>query len=152
MTIEYIAGFIDGEGSIIINERRKIVRITIPQTNKEVLEKIKNFFGVGGVCNITKRKKHWKDAWLYYSGSDKASFIILNKLKGFLQLPDKIEKLERALKILEQKKSLEYIRIEKNKEAVKLVQSGLSYRQVQKITGVNRQTICNEIKKVRGSA
>lgn len=148
MNIKYIAGFFDGEGSIMVMKRK--IRTTLPQTNKEILLAIKDYFGVGGVCPIQKRKAHWKDAWTYYSGSNKASYKILNELKDHLIL--KKDKAINALAILN-----EYIKIkdERNSikaEAVKLVQEGLSYREVQKITGVSRTTICNEIKKVRGAA
>jgi len=41
MNWDYLAGFLDGEGSIIIKPPR--VRLYISNTNKEVLEKIRDF-------------------------------------------------------------------------------------------------------------
>ncbi len=47
MTWNYVVGFFDGEGSITKNGSG--FRITIVQTNKEVLEEIKKFIQLGGV-------------------------------------------------------------------------------------------------------
>ena len=58
MNWSYIAGFFDGEGSVAHNG--KGFRITIAQTDLEILNLIKDFTGVGHVIEVTKRKKHWK--------------------------------------------------------------------------------------------
>lgn len=54
MTWEYIAGFFDGEGSICHNG--KGYRVTIVQTNQEVLDDIVQFSGVGSVIKNHKEK------------------------------------------------------------------------------------------------
>lgn len=77
MTWNYVVGFFDGEGSITKNGSG--FRITIVQTNKEVLEEIKKFIQLGGVMEITKRKLHWKDCWVYYIASPKDVHIFFNK-------------------------------------------------------------------------
>ena len=145
MTIEYIAGFFDGEGTIHIKDRK--VRLTISQTNKEVLDEIKQFFGMGGVLEVTKRKAHWKDAWMYYSGSNKNSYDILCKLDGHLILKQPL--LKRARKLLEDFLTEKAVNNRKKLDAISLVNQGFTYRQAEEKTGISRQTICNTIKKIK---
>lgn len=63
MTWAYIAGFFDGEGSVTRNGSG--FRVTIPQTNIEVLQTIQQFVGCGSVIHVTKRRSHWKESWTY---------------------------------------------------------------------------------------
>lgn len=148
MNIQYIAGFFDGEGSIVISKNR--IRISLPQTNKEILEEIKKYFGVGNLTVLKKRKEHWKDAWSYYVSGSKACFKVLNELEPYLIL--KKDKAKKGLSFIQEIKDKEQNKIERNKLAISYVNKGMSYRQVEKLTGICRQTLCNEIKKVRGSA
>ena len=59
MNWDYLAGFLDGEGSIIIKPPR--VRLYISNTNKEVLEKIRDFVKCGNVygINLKNKKENW---------------------------------------------------------------------------------------------
>jgi hypothetical protein len=66
MTWQYIAGFFDGEGSLCLSNGRYF--LSISQTNEEVLVAIREFAGVGRVHKVTKRKQHWRDAWIYQIG------------------------------------------------------------------------------------
>ncbi|GEM_PF-1031121 len=61
----YIAGFLDGEGSVVKNGETDY-RISIPQTNEEVLKEILKFTKVGNICQVRKRKIHWKESWIYF--------------------------------------------------------------------------------------
>lgn len=63
MTWSYIAGFLDGEGSITRNESGW--RITIPQTHYLVLRSIQRFTRVGHITHLRKRQTHWREAWVY---------------------------------------------------------------------------------------
>jgi len=60
----YVAGFLDGEGSIVKNGETDY-RIAIPQTNEEVLKALQSFTRVGNICKVRKRKEHWKESWTY---------------------------------------------------------------------------------------
>lgn len=142
MNIDYIAGFIDGEGSITIRKNR--VRITIPQTNFEILDEIRLFFGFGGITTVKKRKEHWKQSWVYYSGSNKNSDKILKLLDGHLILKQK--KLEEAKTILKDFFSISRGHANKKEEILRLVDEGKSYRQIEKILKVSRNTVCNFVK------
>ena len=133
MNWSYIAGFFDGEGSITHNNGIGF-RITIPQTNEEVLNEIRNFAKVGYVIKLKKRKAHWKDSWLYYIASKKDVLVFLKKMIPYLVL-----KKEISLKAIYSLKE-QLIKIEKKKETYKRRQSkakllrlkGWSYRKIGK--------------------
>lgn len=61
--IAWAAGLFEGEGSFQIgnNKGRGIV---ISSTDKDVLDRLRDNFG-GNIYEITKRKSHWKDAWIW---------------------------------------------------------------------------------------
>ena len=64
ITIQYIAGFFDGEGSIFIawNSRGTLrLGLSFTNTNLEVLNQIKDFFGDGcGYITISSRRPQYK--------------------------------------------------------------------------------------------
>ena len=127
MTWEYIAGFFDGEGSLTHNG--KGFRITIPQTNEEVLDSIRNFTKAGFVMHITKRKAHWKESWTYYIAAQKDVYDFLMQIKKFV-----IVKKANVLAVLpELKYNIEQQRLRQDKslqrraQAVALREKGLSY-------------------------
>ena len=78
MNWDYIAGFVDGEGSIV--KRKKGYNLLISQTNAEVLENIRDFVGSGYVYALAKRKRHWRDAWLYSAGGYKETHFMLTHI------------------------------------------------------------------------
>lgn len=90
----YIAGFFDGEGSIYINktkciENRTGVRyqffLTMNNTNREVLEKIREFLGKEGIhLTVDKRNRgKYPDVYCIAAESRKAAEI-LRKLRPYL--------------------------------------------------------------------
>ena len=137
MNWSYIAGFFDGEGSLTHNGIG--FRITIPQTNEEVLNEIKDFTGVGNVIKLRKREVHWKDAWLYYIASKKDVRIFLKKMIPYLIIKKKsaiaaIPCLEKQLVEMRNKKILH----DKRKmQAKKLRVKGLDYRTIGKKLGID---------------
>ncbi len=132
MDWNYIAGFFDGEGSICHNG--KGYRITIAQTNYPVLAGIVTFSGVGGVIKVTKRKKHWKDSWVYYIASQKDVYFFLQNIKPLLIV--KRELAERVFvflaKYLKEKKLHEKIMEEKVAIAEKMRVKEYTYREIGK--------------------
>lgn len=82
MDWRYIAGFFDGEGSITHND--KGFRVTVAQTNFEVLEQIRKFVGFGFIIKPTKRKAHWKDSWVYYIARQKNIYSFLQSVSRYL--------------------------------------------------------------------
>lgn len=148
MNIDYIAGFFDGEGSIIIQGNK--VTLSIPQTNEKILIEIRDYFGIGNVYPLKKRKEHWKDAWCYKCNGNNKCLKVLEELEPYLIL--KRSKAKQAILLLEKARIKEINRISRNIDAINLViEQKLSYRQVEKITGISRQVLCNEMKKIRST-
>lgn len=134
MNWDYIAGFMDGEGSIIKKPKRNGFRIMIPQTNEEVLEKIKQFVGSGFIYEVKKRKTHWKDSWMYAITSNKGVYNFLLKAGNKLIVKKKLA--NKAVKIIKDllKKEDERINLRKHriKKAKKMRGTGYTYRQIGK--------------------
>jgi len=132
MTWQYIAGFFDGEGSLVHN--KKGYRIMISQTNEEVLTSIKEFIGFGNIFKNKKRQPHWLESWVFYIAKQED---VLKFLKGILPflIVKKIQ-IDKALPTLT--KSVIKInykinrRIKRVNEAKKLREQGLTYRQIGK--------------------
>lgn len=137
MTWKYIAGFFDGEGSISPNG--KGFRVTIPQANEEILNKIYNFAGYGHVMKLKKRKAHWKDAWLYYIARKEDIYKFLKKVVPYLILKRKmayrvIFQLRKDLLEMKRKKEIH----RKRKSRAKLLrEKGWSYRKIGKKLGID---------------
>jgi bacterioferritin-associated ferredoxin len=145
MNIDYIGGFFDGEGSIVVTDTR--VRVTIPQTNEDILKEISSFFGCGIVDKLKKRQDHWKDAWQYRTRSNEESYNVLLTLRDHLIM--KKDKAYKACSILEKSMTARSIRKRKIMEAVSMVNDGLSYRDIEKLTGIGRQSICRRIQEIK---
>ncbi|MEK7506786.1 MAG: LAGLIDADG family homing endonuclease [Patescibacteria group bacterium] len=132
MNWAYIAGFFDGEGSI--TRHTKGYRITIAQTNFEVLEKIRKFASAGSIIEPKKRKKHWKDSWVYYIASQRQICDFLNKILIYLIV--KKEKVELALPVIEFLVARQLLREKTRTDRIKHIKSlrikGLTYRAIGK--------------------
>jgi intein/homing endonuclease len=132
MTWEYIAGFFDGEGSITHNG--KGWRISIAQTNKEVLDRIKVFTKIGGVFEVVKRQSHWKDSWVYFIAKQGDVYKFLKNINNLVIV--KKEKSNKVLPELEEYLKKYKLTIKKRNqikiEARRLRNLGRTYRQIGK--------------------
>lgn len=140
MDWNYIAGFFDGEGTISCFGKHKVVRVVISQTNQEVLDKIKDFTGVGNVIKETKRESHWKDSWIYYISKNEDSLMFLESLVDKL-----IVKKDRAVEIMnvlyEKKGKLEAMDIIRRKRffvAKRMRDSGSTYQEIAEELDIDR--------------
>jgi len=118
MTWEYVAGFFDGEGSIVHNG--KGFRIAITQTNEEVLKKIQKLSGAGYILTLKKRKSHWKDSWLFYIAKQEDVYRFILGIKDYLivkkQLAEQtVVKLKIHLEIERRRKLLKEKRLRRAK-------------------------------------
>src|SRR3989344_2928486 len=137
MTWDYVAGFVDGEGSIV--KRRKTYNIYVSQTNKEVLERICKFTGRGYVYPLTKRKDHWKNAWLYSAGRNKDTHYILSHIADKLIVKRELaSQVLREIKVwsIETKKR-EMLKIVRIKKARAFRRVGWSYRKIGEKLGID---------------
>lgn len=137
MTWKYIAGFFDGEGSVSHNG--KGFRVTLPQTNRKVLESIQNFADSGYVIEITKRKAHWKDSWVYYIAKQKEVFMFLQHIAPYLIVKQRvvIEALQRLTVILSEQNKRILLRQTRERKARALRKRGLPYRHIGEALGID---------------
>lgn len=132
MTWEYIAGFVDGEGSIV--KRKLAYNLYISQTDFEVLEKIRRFTGVGVIYEVDQRRPNWKQAWLYNAGGLYGTYHVLSHIIDHLIVKRDwaiyvLGELKTRIAEINQQKALKLERIER---AIHLRSQGWTYRQIAK--------------------
>lgn len=137
MTWDYMAGFFDGEGSVCHNG--KGYRITIAQTNEDVLKDIVSFSGVGSVVKVTKRKKHWKDSWVYYIANQKDVHFFLGNILPFLVVKKKHVEgvIVFLIRYLKEKELHEQLVKEKVNHAIKMRAKKRPYREIGEKVGLD---------------
>ena len=141
MNWSYIAGFIDGEGSIV--KRKYGFAISIPQTNLEVLEEMKEFIGYGNIYKLTKRKSHWKDAWTYMIQSQGGVYyVIINILDSLIvkrQVAIKVlPSLKKSLDLADARKEIRNYRI---KKSIKFRNLGWTYQRIGEYLKIDRSHV-----------
>lgn len=90
----YIAGIIDGEGSVVLtrfhaNEHRSPA-ITVSSTTREILDFLKEKCG-GTISTKKKYQEHHKDSWMWTLRRDKA-IELLNQVQDYLLVPAKYQR------------------------------------------------------------
>ena len=85
--LAYIAGIVDGEGSISIqqNGKHQIAHLTISNTNLEVLKWIQNKFEEGTIYKRTLYPNR-KQCYVWQTGAHKVIYLILIKLLPYLKI------------------------------------------------------------------
>ena len=92
----YLAGLIDGEGSILIAQKREMRntwRLQISNTDFGLLEWCKEITGCGSIVRRINENPKWADAgyWACYSWNARK---ILNQLMPYLKIDSKIQRAE----------------------------------------------------------
>ena len=124
----YLAGFIDGEGSLIINKREKIgykgkkyigysAYIDLGNTNKECLEYVKNILGVTSGIYTNQMKGNRKIAYRLRIGYKQAKPLI-EQLKDKLIIKKEIAKIFLDYDLVEDKEILWQIAKQLNKRGI----------------------------------
>lgn len=137
MNWDYIAGFFDGEGALV--RHGKGFRISITQANLEILEQIRDFSSMGHVCEITKRKPHWSDSWVYFIAKQSDVYKFLEKVQSRVVLKQNLAReaisiIGNNLKEIEEKR----LRLEETiKAAKRLRKKGLPYRAIGRELGID---------------
>lgn len=132
MTWSFIAGFFDGEGSLIRHGRGHGYRVIIPQTNLEVLEEIRRFTGSGFIFTVKKRKAHWKESWVYGIAKQSDVVVFLKNIQKHVivkrnSVDTAIPLIEKRLKELNEERRSLQIRII---AAYKMRGKGATYRAI----------------------
>jgi len=90
VSVEYLAGFFDGEGSIGVYRRKDAHRpkfsVVVVNTNKQSLRSFQEFFQVGKIYEHRKYKTHHKDKWRWIVGGRREVEVVLGKLVGHLSV------------------------------------------------------------------
>lgn len=142
MNWDYIAGFIDGEGSIIIKPPR--VRIYIGNTNREVLNEIKEFLKCGRVyeINMKNKSKKWKKQYGWTICFHQDVLRILKNLRFRLIVKRKL--CEEAIDYIENKRWQKYYLTKE--ELVEWKHLGSS-RKIARKLGVSQFSVLKYLKK-----
>lgn len=99
LSLEYIAGLVDGEGSIGIINRMVSNRayldpyIHISNCNKEILEQVKESLGVGNVYKEGRQTTGHRDAYLYACSSRATIETALTKLLPYLVIKKQLAEI-----------------------------------------------------------
>jgi hypothetical protein len=100
----YIAGFIDGEGTITLTYQHKkqqpngsrTLTISVSSTSYNILQFFKDKCG-GSIKTHKSRKKHYKQAYSWKIGVNK-SLSLLELITPFLKEPEKVRRANLILK------------------------------------------------------
>jgi hypothetical protein len=96
----YIAGLMDGEGSIMLTRagkrKHRSPTISITMTTREILEYVQETLG-GHISTITKRKEHWKQSWVW-SAQYNMAYEAIKILAPYLREPEKKRRAELILR------------------------------------------------------
>src|SRR3989338_1469247 len=150
MNWDYVAGFIDGEGSIIIKPPR--VRLYISNTNKNILVEIKNFVGAGTVSEVKRKlKPNWNRQYSWTLCDHKEVLRILKQLENRIILKKHLG--DEAIKYIENKRWIGFYLSREELEKVK----NLPSRKAAKELGVSAFSILkyskeSNIKKIKGGS
>lgn len=79
----YVAGFVDGEGTIYYSEASKSIQVSVSNTYGPIIEAIARKYG--GAVNTTKysKKPHWKLAYVWRASGRRAARF-LTDIEPFL--------------------------------------------------------------------
>tara|TARA_R100001015_G_C4581706_1_gene138133 strand:+ start:533 stop:997 length:465 start_codon:yes stop_codon:yes gene_type:complete len=95
----YFAGIIDGEGYISYEKTKKdysIPSVSVEMTDKDVIDRIHEFFNTGSVVYIKPRQEHHLDSWRWRARG-KAAVNIYFKIYNYLSARRKL-KIDEVLK------------------------------------------------------
>lgn len=91
----WLAGFVDGDGTIVFERIKQTpnvrIALSIAQKDRRPLDWIREKLGTGSVFHSSPNDVH------HIRFGPSASRRIITKMQPYLQLPDKVERAERAL-------------------------------------------------------
>lgn len=140
--IIWAAGLLEGEGTFV-EKNNHSVNVSCHMTDLDVLEKLKSIFG-GSIYLTTKRKDHWKQAWVW-SMNGKDAIKVMTTIRPYMmsrrsqRIDDLVENwYDHQGAILEQNR----LREENGLEAAKFHHArGKSLRQTAKQFNISHETL-----------
>jgi intein/homing endonuclease len=86
MNLAYVAGLMDGEGSIGFTKSRSamVPRVSITNTNLDLLQQLKECFG-GHIQQLSRGKDNWKKAYAWVINNSKAVDFV-SKIEPWLRI------------------------------------------------------------------
>jgi hypothetical protein len=133
----YIAGFIDGEGTITIHKYsgKYLPRVMVSSTNKEILFWIKEKVGKGFISERKWKNKKWKTGYVWILDGNLTVKNFISQIFQFL----KIKRLQATLALgVPTKISGHYLKCKKENKKVIYLQD-LLHREIKRLNerGVN---------------
>lgn len=145
--IIWFAGLFEGEGTFnIIKGVSKCISLT--STDLDVLQRIQEHLG-GSICRSTKKKEHWKQAYIWSLSSLQAKNVI-EEIKPFL-LERRSTRAQEWLNLhnqkiqIQQRKKLEIQ--EKFQKIIELNKLNLTHSQIALQTGYERSSVTKILNK-----
>lgn len=143
LTIAWVSGLFEGEGSFNIGKECLTKGVTIPSTDLDVLEKVQKYFGGKIYKQKEIRNPKWKTVWVWKLNKfDSIEFI--KNIQPYL-CTRRYKRSIDYFQIFEnekQKKELEKIRLVSiKKEIFKLRNEGKKHREIAEIVGYERSHI-----------
>ena len=139
--IVWLAGFLEGEGTFGIRKNDSVY-ISAASTDIDVLEYIKGIFE-GSIYKVTKRKEHWKDAWVWTLTGNTAVKLYKKLLPRMAsRRSERIDYVltRHAKARLRQKAKKAYI-YSRRERVKKLRKEGLTHQAIAAIVGLERSSI-----------
>lgn len=84
MDWNYIAGFFDGEGSVIlhvVNKNRTRCTLTVTNTHYKSLDTMKRFTGIGNIYKTKKQRSYYKKAWVWCISKKTDVLLMIKRIK-----------------------------------------------------------------------
>jgi hypothetical protein len=146
ITIQWLAGWLEGEGSFVC--KKSGVHVGATSTDRDVIEDIALTFG-GSVYAITKRQAHWKDAWVWGINGAKA-YDLCKRLYPYMhsRRQQSIDRLLRQYEFSPRKATSDRIR-SRISLVLRLRADGLKHREIAEIVKVERSVVSHILRKNR---
>lgn len=143
--IAWAAGLLEGEGSFLVRGSTPCVRVT--STDLDVLERLQQIFG-GNIWQVTKRKAHWKDCWVW-DVSGELSIKCIKRVQPYLLKRRGLqakEVLDRWQEISAERAEKAKARATRHQSMLVLRSAGLTHQQIAKELGVDRSTVSKALR------
>ena len=147
VTIEWVAGLFEGEGTINNTKPNYYLMIAIQMTDKDILDRLYNKYG-GSLCSCKKQQVHHKDAWRWQLSGQKAANLLneMLPLLGNRRTLRAQEAMELWNKHRERQSKKKKGTNEKRSKIKMLGQQGLTHQSIADKVGVERSYVSHTLR------